>query len=134
MLDLSTLAPVEDGVPMEVRHPETDAVLRDEAGQAVTIHLLGHDSAIYREAEQAMLDQRLRKRRSQTTAAQIEAETLELLVACTVSWTGIVWQGAPLPCSPEHARKVYAALPWLRRQVASFVSETGNFIRRSATS
>jgi len=50
------------------------------------------------------------------TYEELEDEALELIVACTVSWTGL-----ELDCTPENARKVYADFPLIRTQVEDAV-------------
>ncbi len=136
--DLAQLTPVEDGVPMEVVHPETGQVLRDADGKALTITVLGEDSEVYQAHERQSTNRRLKQaqrgRRGGMTAEQIQAETLELVVACTVGWSGIVYEGAALPFSATNARKLYTALPWLRRQVEQFMGDAGNFFGSSKTS
>jgi hypothetical protein len=137
-MDLAQLTPVEDGVPMEVVHPETGQVLRDESGQAVTITLLGEDSEVYQSMERASTNRRLKQaqrgRRGGLTAEQLAAEALELVVACTVGWSGVVFAGGVLAYSEANARKLYTALPWLRRQVEQFIADAANFFGSSKTS
>jgi hypothetical protein len=140
MLDLTTLdtsATSEAGVVMEVRHPTTDAVLKQPNGQPVTVTLAGEDSERYRRAWRESTDRKLkmqqRGRQVSISAESVEADAVEILVACTIGWSGIGMDGAPLEFSPDNARKIYARLRWLREQADSFISDRANFLRASPT-
>lgn len=136
-MDLSTLdttAVSDAGAEMEVQHPVTGAVLTDEAGNAVRVHLAGQDSDRYRKADRRITNKRLATqasgRRVQLTSESLEADQLERLVACTISWSGVGLGDQPsLPCTPETARQVYKALPWLREQAELFTSDRANFLK-----
>lgn len=49
----------------------------------------------------------------------VEAFILETIVSVTADWRGFVLEGAPMPCTPEHARALYTSpgLGWLYKQV-----------------
>lgn len=67
----------------------------------------------------------------------VEAKTLDLLVAATVSWTGVTDDGGePVPCVAEHVRALYAhpELPWLWAQVRRAFVDTSRFFERATTS
>jgi hypothetical protein len=128
-MDLSTLKPVEEGQVMQVRHPSTGAPL-----DGMTITLLGSDSDKVRKARNANLNRRLKMggRRGgvgSTTAEELEADGIEILVGATVAWTGVEVGGAALECSPENVRKVYREFPWLRGQADDFVGDVGSFLK-----
>jgi hypothetical protein len=59
-----------------------------------------------------------------------ESEAIDLLVACTLGWTG-----APVPFSPTEARRLYSdpKRQWLREQLQTALDERERFTRRSAT-
>lgn len=58
-----------------------------------------------------------------------EADELDMLVACTLGWTG-----ASVEYSPAHARKLYSdpKKRWLREQVAGALQERELFTRACA--
>jgi hypothetical protein len=134
-LDLSTLNPVDDGVALELSHPVTGEVLRDDQGVAISITLLGQDSEAYQRAENQAQNRRLRDasrgRRATLTAEQIKAEALEVLVACTVAWHGVVFEGVALECTATNVRRLYTERAWIREQVDAFVADRANFFGRS---
>ncbi len=135
-MDLSTLdttAVSEIGAKMEVQHPGTGAVVMQEDNKPVTITLAGQDSDLYRKADRRITDKRLKNsagaRRTVLTSEGIEADNLERLVACTIAWDGLTFEGSTPDCTPENARALYKKLFWLREQAEAFIAERANFLK-----
>lgn len=134
---LDTCAAAEDGVDLQLKHPGTLAPLTqdDTAETPITIRLAGQDSARFRKAERANRDKRLRGGFRRTpTAAELDAEGLELLTNCTLGWSGIVLDGAPLEFTTANVRMLYKRLAWVREQVDAFVGERAYFLPSLPTS
>jgi hypothetical protein len=87
----------------------------------------------YRKADRRISNRRLATastgRRVRATAEGIEADRLEVLVACTISWEGIGFDGGEKECTPENARAAYKKLPWLREQADAFIVDRANFLK-----
>lgn len=123
---------VDTGSVMELIHPLTGEVLKDEeSGEAISITLLGSDSAIAT-AEQ---HKRSIKRLRQATLSKEEvngtmSDDVDLLVACTVSWKHIKYDGQNLPCNPENVRRFYSdpKFRWLREQVMGHIYTRANYL------
>lgn len=130
-IDLSAFETQEEGAWLDVLHPVTGAVLRDESGEAMRICLVGKDSKEFRKAQRAATQRRLRSRSkaNRIDAESVELDAIEMLVACTKDWTGIGDNGAPLEFTPANVRAVYTRYVWLREQVDEFVDDRGNFIQ-----
>lgn len=127
--DVASLAPSGETTEVIIINPMTNR----ETDMAVVVY--GRDSAIYKEALRAQIDRRLRSpgRRVQLTtmtAAEIEAESIDLLVKCTVSWRNVVWKGQPIACTPENVRMVYEAVPTVREQIDEAIGDRTRFMRR----
>lgn len=127
-----------DGAIMQVRHPSTGSPLViPESGDPVTITLTGVDSSRYQKIVNEQINRRLKNasttRNTQATAEDLMRENIDVLVACTVAWTGISSRGANLECTPDNARVVYARLGWLRQQAKDFIEDRANFLKASAT-
>lgn len=72
-----------------------------------------------------------------------QADKLNLLVACTLSWRTLIIdetgnevgsraqieykRGQWMPCTPENVRRVYKQLPWLREQIDFGIGDPNNF-------
>ena len=125
-MDLS-LIKTEDNTTLEVVHPVTRKTLD------LKIVVAGADSARYKAAKQRLLDKRVadiqKRGASSQNAEEIDEMSLVLLVASTVSWTGLDWEGKKLDCTPENVQMVYQTLPWLREQVDACIGDRARFIK-----
>lgn len=135
MLDLSTLDTAkcaDEGADLELRHPSTRATFCNDAGDPITIRLVGVDSAIYRKAQAALTNRKLvqNKRGVKITAEELEADALEMAAKCTVSWSSdLALDGAPIPFSKQNAAKLYQRFPWIKEQVEEFINDRANFLQ-----
>lgn len=59
---------------------------------------------------------------------KIEEDAIDLLVACTVGWRGVVVDGAPLEFSKANAKALYTRFAWAREQVDVAIGDVTNFI------
>ncbi len=64
-----------------------------------------------------------------------EADEVDMLVACTLGWSGMNIGGKPLEFSTQASRDLYSdpKRRWLRAQVVTALGEREAFIKRSAT-
>ena len=111
---------------MAVRHPVTG-----EPTDAVIL-VAGVDSEQYQTAQRQAWERRLDRSsqgRAKPTFEEFEQDGLELLVACTLGWRGLVKEGQELAYSPAAARKLYSdpRYVWLRTQVDRFIGDRANF-------
>lgn len=115
----------EDGSEMVVLHPTTGEPLVDDNGQTATIKLAGVDSEIYRKASNRITNRRFKKNRSQQmTVERMEADTLEIICACTLQWTGLLIGGQV----PKNAEELYSGAKWLRQQADEFMQDRANYL------
>lgn len=138
MLDLTSLDTAhgaEAGAVMEVLHPTTGAVLTQEDGKPISLTLAGRDSDRYQRAARATRNKRLKAQQSgrtaQISAEEMENDSIETIVSCTIGWEGICVDGATLPFSPDNARLLYKRLPWLLEQADAFIVDRANFLKAS---
>jgi len=146
LASLSTTKPADAGAEISILHPTNDQPL----GILITVY--GADSKICKEIQRRQTNHRLElqakqknKKKPTTSAEQLEAEGLDLLVGCTKSWrtlikdeTGKVVDSRPeielndgewLQCTPENARRVYEELPWIKEQIDGEISDRSNFLQ-----
>lgn len=135
-MDLKQLSTTEhsQGV-LAVLHPVTSQPLTSDKGDPVTITLRGLDDKAVRAVQHQVANKRMSRmagrsptRRQTYTAEELEADALEVLVTCTVSWTNVEYQKEQLACTPANVRMLYADLPWLREQVDQFINDRANFL------
>lgn len=111
-----------DGVWMELENP------KDSEPLGVHFKLLGSDSEEYNKQVRKNNDKRIKKGMKNLKSETLEAEGLELLVACTVDWQDVMDEGEELECTKENVRKVYKKYPWIKDQVDEFVGDRSNFL------
>jgi len=68
------------------------------------------------------------------TADELDNDSLDLLAACTLGWSGFVVDGSELECNTENARRLYRQFPWLREQAQQYIDDRANFLKTSPTS
>ena len=120
-------AKAEEGAELEVLDPVT--------GEAVGayITLAGADSVVHRKAVANISKRRFNNQKGFRNTGfdpeRMEAESIEILAACTLSWKGVTLEGAALPCSRDNAIKMYTRFPWLREQVEAFISDRSEYLQ-----
>lgn len=125
----------DEASTLKLLHPVTGDVLLQDDKSPVTISLLSRDSSAYRNAQKAVGSRVLGVPVNKIpTMDDIEREALDILVAITQSWNGIVIDedNSPLEFTPDNVRRVYKGLPWVKEQVEIFVNNRANFQRASS--
>lgn len=131
-LDLYNFTSDKANIPADVVfiHPVT------KKPTDVVFQVVGLDSS----AAQACMDlqQTMRVNELAKTEGQQEvlfdpkesrASTIQLLVACTVGWKNLQWQGQELPFSPENAAMIYELVPSIKEQVDKAVGDRKRFFK-----
>lgn len=120
-------AKAEEGAELEVLDPVTGETV------GVFITLAGADSSVHRKATAMIAKRRMNGakgfRSKSFDPEKFEAESIEVLAACTLGWKGVVVDGAALPCGRDNAIKLYTRFPWLREQVDQFVSDRTEYLQ-----
>jgi len=123
---LDIVASSNEGAVLEVLHPKT------LTKTGIEIILVGTDSDIYNKqrlkASNKRLEQLNKTGKLKRTAEEIEEETIEMLVSCTIGWSGIEEDGKPLEFTPKHVKHVYEKYPWIREQIDQFIGSRDNFL------
>lgn len=90
-------------------------------GEPVTITVCGSDSATYKNRQRELARENTGK------DVDRDAVAMDMLVACTMDWSGILWDGEDLEFTPENARRLYAKHEWLRENVSGAILDRANF-------
>ncbi len=126
---------------MTIMHPVTNAPLRDNAGKEAWIDIYSSDSAAARKHRMSVQRKRLgqvgqRRGKVTLTPEEIEADSIDLLVALTAGWHLLDLDGKPLQVqfNAENARELYSnsGMSWLVEQIDAFASERENFSKASS--
>jgi|WetSurMetagenome_2_1015567.scaffolds.fasta_scaffold82299_3 hypothetical protein len=103
----------------------------------IKIILAGMDSEIYqkldREASRKRFKMLKKRQELNLTPEEVEEEQLQLLVSCTLGWSGMTEGGKELAFNSSEARRVYQQYPVIKRQVMAFVGSEANFLPESGT-
>lgn len=129
--DLDSFEDISSG-DYVVKHPETNQPT------AIVMTLAGPEHPNRKKIAFAH-QRRLRKVLQQTGKLQLadpeeeEQDEVDMLVACTLGWTGISVGGKALAFSAEAARQIYSdpKRRWLRDQIKAALNEREHFIKRS---
>lgn len=133
-IDLSSLdtsVACARGFELELQHPITKAPL----GSFITI--VGKDSPAFEGFVKRQANDTLRRRfqlerkgrdAEAPTVEEIEARSIDLLVAATTGFRNITFEGADLSFNEDNARKLYTTLKWVRGQVDEAIGDLENFM------
>lgn len=120
-------AKAEEGAELEVLDPVTSEAV------GVYITLAGADSVVHRKAVANISKRRFNNQKGFRNKGfdpeKMEAESIEILAVCTLSWKGVTVDGDPLPCSRDNAIKMYTRFPWLREQVEQFIGDRSAYLQ-----
>ena len=120
--DLAEIQPQARTV--DIVHPSTNYPI----GLSITI--LPPSSPEVKRAQRKNLDAQLSARSSKITAAGVEQNSLNLLVACVGAWEwkgDSNFKGNKPPCTPENVRELFTEVSWIREQVKDEFDDAESF-------
>ena len=102
----------------------------------VTISLVSSDSSEYTREYKAQVTETISKvakragkgGKFKVTGDSVDADKLELAIACTKGWVGFESNGKDLEFNPKNCRMLYTRLPFVREQVEQYLNDRGNFL------
>lgn len=100
----------------------------------IRIHLVGTDSARYRDYERKISNRRLKQSlrrggpRHIVTREELDEEAIDMFVTCTLEWENMVEKGKEQECTPENVKRIYTENLWIREQVDAFIGDRSNFL------
>jgi hypothetical protein len=122
---------------MTIRHPATGEPLVDGDGAEAFLDLLALTSAPAQKARNRIQQRRIEARQRRVTVEDTEAESMQVLAACTVAWHLVGLDGAPInvPCDRDAAVELYTTpgLRFIADQAISFADSAGNYLPGSST-
>ncbi len=131
-LDTATLA--DEGVWCTLRHPVSGEALLAE-GRPVRLRLLGCDGERFRSLRHRLAARRREVLLQHEGRADPEFDAgleRELAVAATLDWDNMrLPDGTALPCTADHARRLYSERMWVLQQVLAFIADRANFLLAS---
>ncbi|MBN49994.1 MAG: hypothetical protein CMN85_10665 [Spongiibacteraceae bacterium] len=110
--------------PVEILHPHTE----EKIGLRITV--LPESDPKVKKVQREITDRQLGKRKLKLTAAQLEAQSFELLVAATDGWDwygDADFEGEKPEFTEENVRKVYKKVVFIRDQVKAEFDDRESF-------
>lgn len=130
LASLDTVSGANAGVEIELFNPGTTENL------GIKIVVLGRDSAVFQKRQAEQNRRRMQKLQKSggfkvgmLSADEIESDAIDLLAACTKSWSDVIVDGKPLECNEGNAAALYTRFPWIREQVDAAISDRANFTK-----
>lgn len=133
-MDMSVFEIAAEGVVLPIKHPVTGQPLKLDDGTAVTVIMVGMDSAEWRAREREVANKRLAGTAGTLTAEDIEEESLASIAAVIKGWTGIRIGEREYACTPENKLQMLARYPHFKRQIDAFLGNRENFLKVSQES
>lgn len=134
---LDTVKAADEGADLELLFDDKP-ILDEKTGQPWTIRLLGADSKEFMKISHKLQEKRLQRRfkggKQKFSLEELDADSMELLVACTKGWKHLQLDGAPVVFNDANVKMVYTRFPWIREQVDTFVNDRSNFLGESSKS
>lgn len=131
-MDLKDLTPNLDDVVIEIKHPTTGDLLKNDDGTSMTITILAPHSKEYKKAQHEQITKRLKKaqksKSQEVDYSDIEEATLEVLSKTTKSWD-ITYGGEKPKLTVSKAKELYEEVFWIRNQIEEVVTDTLDFTR-----
>ena len=118
----------DKGMNVNLTHPITLETLLDDDGKGISIKVLGKDSRKWTSTAKTLDAKNANKHRNKKVpTAELEKSILEIIAACTVSWTNVIYNEEPLKCNKENALMLYQNRGWIAEQVLEAATERANY-------
>jgi|TARA_R110000824_G_scaffold17902_5_gene71713 hypothetical protein len=131
-MDLKDLTPNLDDLVVEIKHPSTGDVLKNDDGTDMTITILAPHSKEYKKFQHEQISKRLKKAQKSKSQdvdySDIEEATLEVLSKTTKSWD-ITYGGEKPKLTVARAKELYEEVFWIRNQIEEVVTDSLDFMR-----
>tara|TARA_R110000823_G_scaffold6378_3_gene24409 strand:+ start:1161 stop:1565 length:405 start_codon:yes stop_codon:yes gene_type:complete len=126
-IDLKTAA--AEGIVVKLQHPATGEYIRDDAGDHVSITVLGKDSEQWQAcAKRTNAKNAARYKNKTIPSAALEAALYDILADCTVCWSEkIEYEGKKLKCNAENARMLYESRNWIAEQLIEAAADRSSY-------
>lgn len=137
--ELDTVTRANTGVAVPLLNLDGSPLLNVKK-EPVSLTLNGSDGEAYRKASRDLARKRVERSQKLQGATvpddQLDAaqdDQLDLLVACTVGWSGVVdSKGEPVKATPAAVKEFYTRYPVVREQADRAIMDRALFIKASS--
>lgn len=120
---------LKDTHDLVITHPATGEDLINDNKTVVTVTIYGSQSPEYQKAKNKALNKRMSKVGKKPTAEQLEADGIDMLLACTKSFNNFekIDFGSGV-IDPKNIKQAYIDTPWFKDQVDAAIIDNSLFI------
>ena len=119
----------DNGVVVHLHEINGNLAYYDKEGyeeqQPVTITVAGAYSSVYRRTEERQRRKKLKPKAM--NFGTFHDEAMERVVACTLAWEGLLFEGNPFPLTKQNAFLLYEGCPWIYDDVVEAMHEHEDF-------
>ena len=128
-MDLSNLGTEQESCVMELLHPVTKEVIKDDKEKAFSISLLSVDTNQYKNEFNKVI-KAARASKSEQTATAAEKRACELLASMTTD-CHLIMDGKKLPSDAVSMTKLFMdpKYTWIREDVEAYIRDRSNFMK-----
>lgn len=121
-LDLEAAS--ETPIEVKIKHPVTNEPIKD-GDEAFIVWVYGKDSKQWADAMKRL---KARYKGQELDGEAISELVVQTIQACTVRWTGVIWDDKPLECTPESIKMVFQkpGFYWLVAQILVAAGDRSN--------
>lgn len=131
-MDLKDLTPKSDVVVVEIKHPSTGDVLKNDDKSPMTITMFAPHSKEYKKVLHEQTNKRLKQMQSKKsqdiTAEDLEEAALEALAKTTKEWN-ITFGGEQPKLTVAKAKEIYDEVFWIKSQLEEAVANSLDFMK-----
>lgn len=131
-MDLKDLTPKSDVVVVEIKHPATGEVLKNDDKSPMTITMFAPHSKEYKKVLHEQTNKRLKQMQSKKsqdiTAEDLEEAALEALAKTTKEWS-ITFGGEQPKLTVAKAKEIYDEVFWIKNQLEGAVADSLDFMK-----
>lgn len=131
-MDLKDLTPKSDVVVVEIKHPSTGEVLKNDDKSPMTITMFAPHSKEYKKVLHEQTNKRLKQMQSKKsqdiTAEDLEEAALEALAKTTKEWN-ITFGGEQPKLTVAKAKEIYDEVFWIKNQLEGAVADSLDFMK-----
>ena len=131
-MDLKDLTPTSDTIVVNIKHPATGEVLKNDDKTPMTITVYAPHTKEYKKNLYEQTNKRLKQMQSSKqkdiTAEDLEEATLDSLAKTTKEWN-LTFDGEQPKLTVSKAKKIYDEVFWIKAQIEEAVADSLDFMR-----
>lgn len=126
LANLDVKKAANEGSVLELLHPVTSEVVRDEKDKPFSLTLIGSDSDAFKRSMRRNVEKRMNNKSKKVDLDSSEMDGINILASCTTDCY-LILNGKKVDA--KDIAEVYKDFPWVREQAEAFINDRANFIK-----